>query len=473
MIRSVMAAALACLFATGPVLADLIYFSQGGQAQLPAKVEGDVVTIETFEGPKSFPRGDFLAIVPEPAPEVEWSARKAEALKIGTADARFAAAWWALENGLTTEAIAALEELKPFAGNHPPTQRAIAAIEALGLPCSDPELERLRARLRPLRFREIRGRHVVLLHQGSEAEARERVDVLERVVQTFLISFASQGIELPAPRQRLTSVYFADRRDYVRFLKTVDAAPFVDTQGYYHPSLKAVFAFDTRSGDELKTGRRAIANRKRDGASPSDLIRQSLLLDLQWRTTDLGIAAHETIHLLTAETGLAPHFEDFPFWLHEGLATQFEVVRGGRWAGFGRVHDLRMPDWRMIRPLPRLVPVVRDSGFGQGYRRDLYAEAWALVYYLRKTHPREFTGFLDLLRSPSAASAGSSRGERTLEAFRASFGTDLGRLDLSWKKFLAELRTPLEAGKPPLPDPAVEARPMEPKRQLVGEDPSH
>ena len=205
-------------------------------------------------------------------------------------------------------------------------------------------------------------------------------DVLERVVQTFhpgvrdprdrtadASESAGLGLLRRAPRLR-------------RLLRLSDAEAFVGTQGYYHPTLRAVFAFDTRSGDDQRTAQRAIANRERDGASPSELARQTLLLDLNWRATDLGIGAHETIHQLTVETGLAPRFDDFPIWLHEGLAAQFEVVRSGRWAGFGRSHDLRLPDWRSIRPAPRLAPLLRDSGFDQGYRRDLYAESWALVY---------------------------------------------------------------------------------------------
>lgn len=448
MLRSLTAAGLVCLVATSAGFADLIYFARGGQAQLPSRIEGDHVILETPGGPKSFPRSDFVSIVPAPTPEAEWLERKAEAKKVGTTEARFAAAWWALENGLTAESIVAFEKLRPGSWEHPPTRRAVSAIEGLALPCPDPDLEPIRSRLRPLKLRESKSAHVVLLHQANDADAKERLDVLERVVQTFLISFAAQGIELTAPPQKLVSVYFADRRDYIHFVRSVNGSAFADTQGYYHPNLKAVFAFDTRSGDEQKTGRRAIANRKRDGASPSDLERQSLLLDLQWRMTDLGIAAHETVHLLTAETGLARNVEDFPAWLHEGLAAQFEVVRGGRWAGFGRVHDLRMPDWRTIRPLPRLVPLVRDTGFGHGYRRDLYAEAWALVYYLRKNHPREFVAFLERLRAKSSS---DHKPDRTLDAFRSAFGNDLGAIDSAWKRDLTDLKTPLESSKPPLP----------------------
>ena len=451
--------------------AELVYFKRGGQAQLPATIEGEVVRLDTPDGPRIFPRDDFLAIRPGHRPLEEWATRRDSARKDGRVEARFAAAWWALENGLTDEAMASLGDLRSDAANHGPTRRALAGLDALALPCPDPDLEPVRGRLRPLRFVEARSPHVVLLHQHGEADAGERLGVLERVVQTFLVSFAAQGIELPPPRHRLISVYFAGRRDYARFLRLVDAEAFVDTQGYYHPILHAVFAFDARSTDEQSAGHRAIRNRENDGAAPSELDRQMLLLDLDRRATDLGIGAHETVHQLTTETGLAPRFDDFPTWLHEGLAAQFEVVRGGRWAGFGRLNDRRLPDWRSIRPAPRLAPLLRDSGLDHGYSRDRYAESWALVYFLRKDHPREFLAYLDLLRTPTPGR--SVRPDRAAEAFRSAFGKDLDGLESSWRDFVAGLETPLELGRPEMTGRVGGQGPPGSKRRLVGADPAH
>ena len=70
------------------------------------------------------------------------------------------------------------------------------------------------------------------------------------------------------------------------------------------------------------------------------------------RDTDDGTAAHEMIHLLAANSGLLPRHNAFPVWLQEGLAMQFEVIRGGRWAGIGRSRDLRLPDWRKLASRP-------------------------------------------------------------------------------------------------------------------------
>ena len=113
---------------------------------------------------------------------------------------------------------------------------------------------------------------------------------------------------------------------------------------------------------------------------------RTALLDLDWRSSDLGLAAHEMVHQLAADSGLAPRHDAFPYWLHEGFAAQFELIRGGRWAGISRANDLRLPDWRGLHPAK-----LERSGAGRGLRpglqRDLYAQAWSLVYYLRTRHP--------------------------------------------------------------------------------------
>ena len=421
---------------------DWLVFRAGGQAQLPATVRGDVVEVKTPDGPKSFARSDFAKIVPGQDPEAEWPALRDRALG-EDAEAKFRAAWWALEHGLTPEAVAWLDASRTSLAGLPTGRRMLAMLDALRLPCPDTNLEPVLRALRPGRFKVLRGDHVVLLHQGDGPTARERLDVAERVVTTFCLTFAAQGFEPIAPTRRLVSVCFADRRDYVAFLARVEASAFAETQGFTHPTLGAVFAFDARGDADQQTRRRALANRIREGAPASEVDRLSLLLKLDRRTIDLGILAHETVHQLAVATGIEPRPDAFPTWLHEGLAAQFEVVRGGRWAGVGRVNDLRLPDWHLIRPAPRLAPLLRDEGLGKGYRRDLYAESWGLVFFLRKTHPREFQAYLDLLRAPEtrAERENAGGGARHVTAFRSAFGPDLDGLESAWRLYLDGLKT--------------------------------
>ena len=86
---------------------------------------------------------------------------------------------------------------------------------------------------------------------------------------------------------------------------------------------------------------------------------ETMLLDLDRRSIDLGTAAHEMIHQLAVESGLVPRHDAFPHWLHEGLAAQFEVIRGGRWSGIS----------------PR--PATCGSPTGERFKNRLHSSAWS------------------------------------------------------------------------------------------------
>ncbi len=75
---------LFCKFS--PASAELVYFTRGGQAQLPATVEGDEVRLDTPDGPRIFSRSDFLAIIPGSVPSREWISRRAAAVKEDNAE---------------------------------------------------------------------------------------------------------------------------------------------------------------------------------------------------------------------------------------------------------------------------------------------------------------------------------------------------------------------------------------------------
>jgi len=361
-----------------------------------------------------------------------------------SATSQFVAAWRALEQGSTPEAISMLRAaaVAPGFADHYPLLRANRMLDRLEVPPGTPDLGSIQRQLGGQGWVELRGRHLVLLHQASEADARERLEVLDRVFETFFLSLAAQGIELPVPDRRLISVWFARQGDYIKFLRKIEAGPFADTQGYFHPGHGVVFAFDTRTCLEQVQARLTLREQGRNPKlSPemvADLDRRSQSLDLRWRSVDLGIAAHETVHQLVAAGGLAPRFDAWPIWLHEGFSAQFEVVRDGRWAGFGRTNDFRMPDWRSIDPAPRLAPLLRDEGLDHGYSRDHYAESWALVYFLRKTRPSDFVTFLELLRTPR----NSNQTSANPAGFTSAFGGGLSEIQADWRRFMRKRTIP-------------------------------
>lgn len=476
-----------CLALTSQLTrAELVYFSAGGQAQVPAVIEGDIVTLSTPFGALKFQGDDFRKIVPGHNPEAEWPRRRSDAVRASSAE-RFSAAWWALENGLTPQAEEFIRTIAAADPSFEPVRRLLPPLDRLAHPLPEPDLAPF-AGILPLSGHIARSDHIILFHQHTVAEAQSRIDVLERVFRSFYVAFAAQGIELSLPPRKLISVWFAEKGDYLAYLKRDGAGNFLTTRGYYHPTKGFVLAYDARSDASKRRTAANLESRRREwngleraltalptgqeftlsprgepsqrvprdrglaivAARQRDLARQALLMDLDNRSLDLGTAAHELIHQLVAESGLAPRHADFPFWLHEGLAMQFEVIRGGRWAGISRVNELRLSDFRKITPAPHLAPLIRDRGFGQGYRSDLYGEAWSFVYFLRKEHPDTFIAWLAQLRQ--APHSGPSSSGRSTQLFDATFRVELPTLESSWHAYMERLKTPFEDGEASPPD---------------------
>ena len=97
--------------------ADLLYFRKGGQVQANALVEENRVVIELPGATYNFQRDDFLKLVPGFSPDKEWARRRQEARSADFA-ARYAAVWWAIENGLAVEAATEIRELHRLDPNH-------------------------------------------------------------------------------------------------------------------------------------------------------------------------------------------------------------------------------------------------------------------------------------------------------------------------------------------------------------------
>jgi hypothetical protein len=488
---------LAVSFAVRGTKAELIYFRKGGDAQLPATIQENRIVLKMPDGKIDLYREDVVKVVPGYWPAAEWEARRQKAREGGYA-ARLSAVWWAIENGLTTEATAELKDLHALDPTHASVARMAAVLDRLAEPCADPTVARFQQAL-GTETTVARGPHVILLHQHSAAEADERIALLERVIAGFHLLFAAQGVDLTVPRARLVSAWFADQKDYLAFLRSEDAKAFATTRGYFHPTWNAVVAFDARSTDEQRTPRAKLAARRDELRRFGEMVDQAparsrvkvklgdeasrtvarseakaliarlnreitcetMLLDLDRRSIDLGTAAHEMIHQLARDSGLVTRYDAFPVWLHEGLAAQFEVIRGGRWAGIIRAHDLRLPDWRRVQSPLSMERLVHDAGFGRGYNRDLYAQAWALVYFLRTQHPTQFLTFIDLLRSPNLGepSPTAAQGERVFDPFQRAFGSDFNRLETEWRNFMKTVQTPLEQHAPAARAPAKLSRP--------------
>ena len=202
-----------------------------------------------------------------------------------------------------------------------------------------------------------RGPHVILLHQHSDAEADERIALLERVITGYHLLFAAQGIELSVPRRRLVSAWFADQKGLLwrssdRKTPTHSPRPeatFIRPGTPWSPTTRAAATRSARLGHKLAAKRDELQRyrehgrpgpgtepdqdqaRRRARRGPLAVLRrthcltridgeitcETMFLDLDRRSIDLGTAAHEMIHQLASDSGLVPRHDAFP-----GLAAR-------------------------------------------------------------------------------------------------------------------------------------------------------
>jgi hypothetical protein len=239
---------------------ELVYFRKGGEAQVPATMDARHVVLAIPGGNVELARESVRKFVPGFWPASEWDARRGKASVLGL-EARFAAAWWALENGLATEMAPEIREIHRADPKHAAAARMAAILDRLEQPCADPDFAGFQKAL-GVGARLARGPHVLLFHQHTDAEAHERIALLERVITGFHLVFAAEGTELAVPRRRLVSAWFADKTDFLAFLHSEGADAFASTRGYYHPTWNAVVAFDARSTSDQRAAREKLAARR-------------------------------------------------------------------------------------------------------------------------------------------------------------------------------------------------------------------
>lgn len=432
-------------------------FRAGGRVELPMRVEGEELVIEARERTYRFPRGEFSSISETLLPTQEWPAKLEKALK-GGSDERYEAVVWGVERGLVGPAGELLERAHELDPGHELTRRLHDCW--LSLKSKLPALSSvptLKGTSEP--FQASASDHLILLHQHELGEAQERLKALEDVFKGYYLAMAAHELRVELPGTKLVLVWFARQVEYRAFLRAEGAEAFLSTEGYYHPTKHFVAFYDQRSSVRNQRAmatirrERAILNAS-DGPPIEETQRSRRLLDierlelvetLKREQYELGTAAHELVHLLAWSSGLTPRLDRFPFWLHEGLAQQFEVVTGQAWGGISRPHHSLLEVWRERCPAPRLLPLSRDEGFGRGFDLVLYTQAWALTNFLRTRHPDVFVSLIDQLRVPRGAS-GDVKAAQT-EALEAAWGRGLDSLEKEWIAFMTWLARAEQRGE--------------------------
>lgn len=300
----------------------------------------------------------------------------------------------------------------------------------------------------------------------SDADAQwtqARAALLQRAAHQFDRFAARLGFKLTPPDEPLVAVLIHDHDRYTRFASRHDQVEAGWIAGYYASLSNRIVFYNDETGPmaEAAQGRlkeydallsqaktlAADARRERRtevaatletraGELASRLKTERQRLATATRVNGQAKCVHEAVHLLAFNHGLQARDRQYPFWLTEGLATNFETENAR--AAFGPDHefDPRRKDFDALKEADRLLPLevlvqmLNVPGDDEATADVMYAQSWSLFRYLFRYHRAELAEFFrDYLREPP----GRLGPRRQLELFRARFG-DVAALERAWLK---------------------------------------
>ncbi len=260
-------------------------------------------------------------------------------------------------------------------------------------------------------FQVYRTAHYVIVHNGSDAYAKQVGALFEQLYRNFFTFWKNQRWDLPEPRFPLVALVLRDHRAFLSHAGAEIGETAESVIGYYHLASNRMTTFNVPDWER-----------------------------------NVATIIHEATHQLAYNCGLQRRFADNPMWVSEGLATFFESPdrrNPGRWRNIGRVNHVNLARWHNYlghRPQESLATLLADDTRfrNSSTATAAYAECWALTYFLIKTRRKEYVEYLQML------SAGRPLAERTqrerIEMFETAFDTTLVELDKDFLTYMRRVR---------------------------------
>lgn len=293
--------------------------------------------------------------------------------------------------------------------------------------------------------------HYLLVYDTPHAWADSRAQLLERAHEAYYRVMGQAGF-VPKPIDgRLVGVLFNEHRDYLAYGHDRDGIDVSSAGGYYSPLSNRIAMFNTQSSPQLAKQRRQIAQLEQtidratqlaDAAGQAgDMTRAahyrqlkiqalnhvSLLRNQVQRGAGLNNISqtiHEATHQLAFNSGIQSRRAMNPFWLSEGLATNFETMSPAVPFGPGQDNLVRRRALReaakagKLEALSSFVRRVQLDGVDDDQRERLYAQAWGLFSFLFETRRDPLRHYMQDV----AAGRGGGSGEQLAAHFEKIFG---------------------------------------------------
>jgi hypothetical protein len=384
-------------------------------------------------------------------------------------DAIMKAGIWALKKGLLTELYRAADKVLEINPGHEGALKVRELKKTIRDPLPEnPETEKkFRALVKQPGMRLETSEHFILMTDTptkpakgkKKTRARERLDLLEKVYESFLLLFHAQDVQLDIPRERMMVVLFDKYEDFHEYAGTI-GPELASAAGFWEPIRNVSYFYDFGTFPIFKALEQVMKELRQEQKDAikwrnnPELIRYvkvlDLLMDVERENSDIVVVSHECTHQMAGNTGLFPRHVRTPRWCHEGLATYFENPSDGTWAGVGAVGGRRLQSYRDLSKQDRVHSnisfIIRDeifsrvrSGAGAEFA---YGQAWALTHFMIENHLQEFVAYYRILGDlPPDVQLSSDLLE---QVFARVFGSDMVALDSDWRQYMNRLKTEIE-----------------------------
>ncbi len=180
-----------------------------------------------------------------------YGAERSKAKRAGTAEAYLDLALWCVEKGMLKEADIALADAWKADKNDAQVKLMVQLVRyrRAMIPGSSSIEQEMREFVKNDRMKVARSRHYVLLHDTSDEKdpkygttiAEHRLELLEKVYDSFYMKYALEGHPLRVPREPMRVVLFDDHADYLNFVRILSPSLKM-ASGFYAPKRTLLFS---------------------------------------------------------------------------------------------------------------------------------------------------------------------------------------------------------------------------------------
>lgn len=309
--------------------------------------------------------------------------------------------------------------------------------------------------------------HYLVIYDTPHPWAQSRVSLLEDIVQTFYREMRIAGFDPKPLPVRQVAVLFNDHARFLKYAGTVDHKDASGAGGYYSARTNRIVFFNNQSNPQLNGLSDQIAQTKAFIDQADRAIAQSLVAgdanraqhnrsQKQRALMQLGIlqnrhssasgrgnviqTLHEAAHQLAYHSGVMKRGRVYPFWISEGIATNFETTHPATSHGPRQDNALRRNALIAVRrkgamlPLSQLTLTITPPGTADT-QGDWYAQSWGLFHFLFNKNPSQLRQFM----RQWGESPGIEKNTAQASAlFEKTFG-NLQRMESEWRAYVRNL----------------------------------